>query len=273
MWRAGWRPTARQLICVAGYHRNMADFADFVPLFHQLLRSDWPVVLVDLRGRGRSADRARAEDYTTTNDASDLAIVTTAIGAESAIFIGQGHGGQAVMALAAARPLLVAGAVLVDAGPVTSPPSLVRLRTNLTQIEAMRGLGGLRTMLRRMLSAEYPEASADALDRLIARTHALEGNRARPLFDTALDRPARRLRLRRRAGPAMAIVRCAEGRAADVPQNPVHRPAAPRRTGRNDAPPSGRHQSRNQRRRLACPARPQRRSRRRRRFRPAGRRA
>ena len=174
------------VICVAGYTRNMTDYAQFVPLFQAQLRTDWPVVLVDLRGHGRSSDRRRADDYVATNDALDLAAVASAIGAETAIFVGQGHGGHAIMALAAQRPMLLVGAVLIDAGPVTSPPGLVRLRTNLAQLDQVHGTSGLVTMRRRILSTGYPGLSPEALDRLADHTHFLDRDRAVPLFDTAL---------------------------------------------------------------------------------------
>src|SRR5689334_21129054 len=57
------------VVCIAGYQRNMSDFTSFLALFRQLAGDDWPVVLVDLRGRGRSSDRHRLEDYATPNDA------------------------------------------------------------------------------------------------------------------------------------------------------------------------------------------------------------
>ena len=52
------------VVCLPGYLRNMVDYSEFVPLLQRALRTDWPVVLIDLRGRGRSYDRARARDYT-----------------------------------------------------------------------------------------------------------------------------------------------------------------------------------------------------------------
>jgi len=175
------------LICVPGYQRNMADFADFVPALHRALETDWPIVLVDLRGRGRSAYRRRADDYSTINDAHDLSMVARALGIEAAIFVGQGHGGQVIMALAAERPALIAVAILVDAGPVTAPESLVRLRSNNDAIRSTRGAAGLAIMLRRMQAADYPDAPPEELDRLAQRTHLLdESGRARTLFDPVL---------------------------------------------------------------------------------------
>lgn len=176
------------LVCLAGYHRNMADFADFVRVMRQL-DPEQAVVLVDLKGRGRSADRARRDRYSTTEDASDLAGVLRALAIERAVFVGQGHGGQVVMALAAQRPTLIAGTVLIDAGPVADVRGLVRLRTMLDDLEGVRSAQGLRAMLRRMLATEYPGLPEETLDGLSMRAHFIDKrNRAVRLFDSALVR-------------------------------------------------------------------------------------
>jgi pimeloyl-ACP methyl ester carboxylesterase len=175
------------VICLAGYTRNMADFADFAPLLQRRLGDDWPVVLIDLRGRGRSADRRGPADYAVPADARDIGEVARALGTERAAFVGQGHGGQVVMALAARRPGLIAAAVLVDAGPASEAQSLIRLRSNHEAIAQQRGASGLTVMLRRMLQAGYPDAPREALDGLAARHVIVDRHgRARPLYDPAL---------------------------------------------------------------------------------------
>ena len=182
-------PGRTPVLCIPGYNRNMSDFATLLPLLRRELATDWPIVLVDLRGRGRSPRRTRPEDYSTTADARDLSALVRALGIETVIVLGQGHGGQVAMALALERPTLIAGAILVDAGPVTAPESLIRLRGNMQSIAGFRGTAGLTAMLRRMLKADYPEVEDAQLDRLSARTHAITAaGRANPLFDPALIR-------------------------------------------------------------------------------------
>jgi pimeloyl-ACP methyl ester carboxylesterase len=145
------------------------------------------VVLVDLRGRGRSTDRSRAADYTSTADARDVAELARALAVEKAVIVGQGHGGQVAMALAALRPSLIAGTVLIDAGPAAAARSLIRLRSNIQAIGASRGLAGLTIMLRRMLGADYPDLPPEELDRLAARGQLIDKHgRALLLFDSAL---------------------------------------------------------------------------------------
>jgi pimeloyl-ACP methyl ester carboxylesterase len=182
-------PDRIPVVCVAGYNRNMADYRDFLRVGGQLLPDTAPIVLLDLKGRGRSSDRPRAEDYSSLRDAADLVDICRALAIERAVFVGQGYGGQVLMALAAERPALIAATVLIDAAPVSDPRGLVRLRTTLNELTGVRGEASLRPMLRRMTAADYPEAPEAMIDLLATRTHFVDKRgRLQPLFDPALIR-------------------------------------------------------------------------------------
>ncbi|MGN6157802.1 MAG: alpha/beta fold hydrolase [Devosia sp.] len=182
-------PGCTPVVCVPGYNRNMVDYFDLVRLGRTLLPEATPLVLVDAKGRGRSSDRHRIRDYTTVADAADLIGICRALGIERAIFLGQGHGGQAVMALAADRPSLIAGTVLIDAGPISDPRGLVRLRTTLHELTGIRGEASLKPMLRRMMANDYPQVPEPALEALAMRTHFVDRRgRLQPLFDPTLIR-------------------------------------------------------------------------------------
>jgi pimeloyl-ACP methyl ester carboxylesterase len=175
------------VVCVPGYQRNMSDYTEFAGLFHRIMGEDWPVVMLDLKGRGRSADRLDKSRYITTIDAGDIAQICAALAIESAVFIGQGYGGQVLMALGTAQPTLIGGVILIDSGPVSDPRGLVRLRNNLKDLDGNRSAAGLRSMFRRMLTADYPGLPDVLLDSLASRTHLLDKrNRVRPLFDPHL---------------------------------------------------------------------------------------
>lgn len=175
------------VVCIPGYQRNMSDFADFAAHFRYRGRREWPVILLDLPGRGRADDRAKATDYSSLADARDVASIMAALGIGRAVVLGQGHGGQVAMALAAAHPLLVAGTVLLDAGPVTDSRGIVRLRNNLAHIEALRGAKVVSAGFRKILAGDYPGLPNDRLDALVGRTHVIDKRgRARALFDRRL---------------------------------------------------------------------------------------
>ena len=176
------------LVCLAGYQRNMTDYAPFVRQLRQAGEAA-PVVLIDLKGRGRSTDRAQRAEYGSPRDAEDVAEILRALAIERAIFVGQGYGGQVLMALAATHPARMAGTVLIDSGPVVDTRGLVRLRNTLEDLEGVRSAQGLRAMLRRMNAADYPGLGEEELDALALRTHFIDKrNRAIRLFDTGLVR-------------------------------------------------------------------------------------
>lgn len=178
------------LVCLAGLQRNMSDFSDFVVYFRRLGSGNWPVVLIDLPGRGRADDRTKAEDYSSLSDARDVADILAALGIGQAVILGQGHGGQVAMALAAVHPLLVAGTILLDAGPMVDSRGIVRLRNNLKHIAALKGPKSVTAGFRRMLAGDYPELAEEALDALALRSHTIDKRgRARPLFDERLLTP------------------------------------------------------------------------------------
>lgn len=178
------------VVCIPGYQRNMSDFTAFTDYFRRMGGGDWPVVLLDLPGRGRADDRARTEDYGSLADARDVASIMAALGLGAAIVLGQGHGGQVAMALAAAHPLLIAGAVLLDSGPVTDSRGIVRLRNNLQHVESLRGAKVVTAGFRRILGGDYPGLPEGSIEPLIGRSHYIDKRgRARPLFDPRLIIP------------------------------------------------------------------------------------
>lgn len=175
------------VVCLPGYHRNMSDFAAFADYFERLGPGHWPVVLIDLPGRGRADDRPKGVLYSTLTDARDVADTLAALGIGRAIILGQGHGGQVAMALAVQRPLLVGGTILLDAGPVTDSRGIVRLRNNLAHIAGLRGPKAVTAGFRRMLGGDYPGHAETELDALALRSHWFDKRgRPHPLFDTRL---------------------------------------------------------------------------------------
>jgi pimeloyl-ACP methyl ester carboxylesterase len=179
-------PDMLPVVCVPGYQRNMTDFAGFLQYFARASGGGWPMVLVDLPGRGRADNRGKAEDYSSLADARDLASILAALGISQTILFGQGHGGQVSMALAAEHPLLVAGTILLDSGPVTDSRGIVRLRNNVAHVEALRGKA-VAAGFRRILQGNYPELPPAQLDELIGRSHLIDKRgRARPLYDKRL---------------------------------------------------------------------------------------
>lgn len=177
------------IICLAGFHRNMSDYADFLAYYREEASPDWPVLLVDLAGRGRSSHLGNPDAYSSLSDAHDIVSLARALGIPKAIFVGQGHGGQVIMALGAVHPGLIEGAILIDAAPTPNPAGIVRLRSNLEQIASTRRQAHAQMIIRQMLAVDYPGRTPEELDRLSARTHYYDAKgQIRGLFDPALVR-------------------------------------------------------------------------------------
>lgn len=175
------------LVCLAGYNRNMSDYATFADYFERIGGGDWPLVLIDLPGRGRADDRPAGKGYSTVSDAEDLADILCALGIGRAVLLGQGHGGQVAMALAVRHPLLISGTILLDSGPVTDSRGIVRLRNNLDHVSGLRGSRTVMAGFRRMLAGDHPGLAEAELDRLALRSHWLDKRgRPHPLFDRRL---------------------------------------------------------------------------------------
>jgi pimeloyl-ACP methyl ester carboxylesterase len=147
-----------------------------------LERSERRVVLYDARGHGASSP-APGGDYSFAAQAADLEAVITALDAAPVVLVGASMGAHTALALALARPELVAGLVVVT--PAFDPE---RPRGDLEHWDALaHGLreGGVdgfvaaydlealpeawratvETVLRqRIASHEHPDAVADALE-------------------------------------------------------------------------------------------------------------
>ncbi len=175
------------LICLPDYYRNMADFAGFVGRFRAIFDADWPIVLIDLAGRGRSDDRANKSSYTTGGDAKDVINVAAMLGIEQAVFLGQGHGGRVIMALGGLNPNLICASILIDSAPVLYAPGIVRLRDNLTTLLALKNHTHFLIAANKIFALNHPHANEKQLAQIIERAfYRSKSGRYRALFDKAL---------------------------------------------------------------------------------------
>jgi pimeloyl-ACP methyl ester carboxylesterase len=117
--RAGGVP----VLCLSGLTRNCKDFHDLA--IH--LSADRRVLCPDYRGRGRSEydrDRWRYNARTYLEDIRHLLAVANI---HRVVVIGTSLGGILAMAMAAAMPAVLAGAVLNDIGPAVDLDGLGRV--------------------------------------------------------------------------------------------------------------------------------------------------
>jgi pimeloyl-ACP methyl ester carboxylesterase len=118
------QPTDRRaVVCIPGLTRNARDFVALA----SDLAADRLVVVVDLRGRGRSGYDATAQSYRVDVYADDVRWVIDDLGVGPAIVIGTSLGGLTAMRLGERAPDRVAGIVLNDIGPEIVPAGLARI--------------------------------------------------------------------------------------------------------------------------------------------------
>ncbi|MGQ3353398.1 MAG: alpha/beta fold hydrolase [Phreatobacter sp.] len=118
------------VLCLPGLSRNSGDF-DVVA---RALAEERQVVALDYRGRGLSAADPDWRNYALPVELDDLLTVTTVLGLARAVFLGTSRGGLLTMLTTAARPTLLAGAILNDIGPVIEGAGLARIKSYLGRL-------------------------------------------------------------------------------------------------------------------------------------------
>lgn len=111
------------LLCLAGLTRNSVDFTDVAARLAVRRR----VLCPDYRGRGRSAYAADPQTYTPAWYLNDIGQLLTLTGCHRVVVLGTSLGGILAMALGAARPTALAGAILNDIGPELDPTGIARI--------------------------------------------------------------------------------------------------------------------------------------------------
>jgi pimeloyl-ACP methyl ester carboxylesterase len=167
-------------------HGAFEDRTYFAPQVTRLAQR-WRVVALDLRGHGESDTQ---ETVSIADFAEDVVGVARAADVDGAILCGHSMGGHVALAVAAARPELVRGVVMLD-GTVLLPEAIRRqgLENLPPALETDRWLDALRGYFRRTFDpSDPPELTARVLADL---------GRTRPEFRTVLPSQPLRLRLRR----------------------------------------------------------------------------
>ncbi|QDP20002.1 alpha/beta fold hydrolase [Sphingomonas xanthus] len=117
------------ILCIPGLTRNARDFE---PVARQCA-GDWRVICVDLRGRGESQYDPDPSRYTPHYYVADILKLLDQEGIADAVFIGTSLGGICTMLLASTDAERIAGAMLVDIGPVVDSKGLDRIATYVGQ--------------------------------------------------------------------------------------------------------------------------------------------
>ncbi|MGL4287709.1 MAG: alpha/beta fold hydrolase [Phreatobacter sp.] len=173
------------LICLAGLSRNAADF----DVLAGQLSATRQVIAPDYRGRGRSDWDPNWQNYALPVELNDLLAVTTVLGIDRAIFLGTSRGGLLTMLMSAARPGLIAGAILNDIGPVIDGTGLARIKSYLGKLPEPRDLDQAVALLKSIGSAKFPALDDADWRRQAEGMWVTKDGRLTPAFDPALTKP------------------------------------------------------------------------------------
>jgi pimeloyl-ACP methyl ester carboxylesterase len=142
------------IVCLPGLSRNGADFDDIATAFASSAEPRL-VITIDARGRGRSDHDHSPENYSLPVELADVLAVLTALEIGKAVFLGTSRGGILTMLLGAARPGVLAGAILNDIGPVIDAKGLARLKGTVGKLPTPRSFEEGADILRRLGDAQF----------------------------------------------------------------------------------------------------------------------
>jgi pimeloyl-ACP methyl ester carboxylesterase len=135
------------VLCLPGLTRTADDFDAIARALATDAAAPRRVIAMDYRGRGLSDYDPEPANYNVPNEMGDVLAIAGSLGIERAILLGTSRGGLISMALAAARPQLLAGVILNDIGPALAIGGLMKIKGYIadpperrTWDEAERGL-------------------------------------------------------------------------------------------------------------------------------------
>lgn len=177
---------ALPVICLAGFARTAADFHELALALSQDEAAPRRVLALDYRGRGRSDYDADWANYDIRVELDDMMQVLTAAGISEAVFVGTSRGGLLTMALAAARPAMIKGAVLNDVGPVIDARGLLRIRGYVGKLPAPRSFAEGAEILKRLSDQQFPLFGDAEWEMMARRTWTERNGRLAPDYDPNL---------------------------------------------------------------------------------------
>lgn len=145
--------TTTPVLCLAGLTRNAVDFHDLA--LHLCPRRR--VILLDLRGRGRSEYDPNPNNYTPHTYLSDISHLLTVTNCHKIIVIGTSLGGLIAMALGAVRATALAGVVLNDIGPEIDPAGVARISSYAGKSPSAMNLDQAAEHMENLFAAAYPD--------------------------------------------------------------------------------------------------------------------
>jgi pimeloyl-ACP methyl ester carboxylesterase len=174
------------VVCLPGFARTAADSHELALALSGDEARPRRVLALDYRGRGRSGFDKDWRNYDIRVELDDLMQFLTAAGIEEAIFVGTSRGGLLTMALAAARPAMIKGAVLNDIGPVIDARGLLRIRGYVGKLPSPRSFTEGAEILKRLSDQQFPLFGEAEWEMMARRTWTERDGKLAPDYDPNL---------------------------------------------------------------------------------------
>jgi pimeloyl-ACP methyl ester carboxylesterase len=175
------------VVCLPGLARTAADFDELAPA----LAAGPPerhVIAIDSRGRGHSEHDADHTNYNCMTELGDIVSILFALGVGPAAFVGSSRGGIHTMLLGAAHPISIAAVVLHDVGPVHEAKGMARIKGYLGKMPHPRSYEEGAEVLRSLMSAQFPNLTADQWLGSAHRTWHRKHGGLMPAYDLGIAR-------------------------------------------------------------------------------------
>lgn len=174
------------VVCLPGFARTAADFHELALALAEDAAAPRRVLALDYRGRGRSDYARDWREYEIGIELDDLMQVLAATGIARAVFVGTSRGGLLTMALGAARPAAIAGAVLNDIGPVIDARGLLRIRGYVGKLPTPRSFAEGAEILKRLSDQQFPLFGEAEWEMMARRTWTQRNGALVPDYDPRL---------------------------------------------------------------------------------------
>ncbi len=186
---------ALPIVCLSGLARNSRDFHALAKALSTDAANPRRVLSLDYRGRGRSQWDSDWRKYDIGTEVGDTLQVLAAAGIEKAVFVGTSRGGLITIALNAAHPTLLAGAVLNDVGPVVEPKGLMRIRSYVGKLPLPATIQEGAEILRHRSGDQFPGYTQQQWEDMARGTWHEQDGRLVLSYDPNLMKPLEALDL------------------------------------------------------------------------------
>lgn len=174
------------VVCLPGLARTVEDFRELIEALASDAKRPRRVLALDSRGRGLSAHDPEPKNYSVPVEVGDVLALLDSQGIERAVFVGTSRGGILTMAMGAARPRAVAGAVLNDIGPVIEMAGLIRIKSYVGRLPQPRDLKDAARLLRAVMGSQFPGWDDRDWENYAGRTWEQTERGLMPRYDPAL---------------------------------------------------------------------------------------